>query len=99
LTNIMPGLLSSLKRDGKMPRVEYDVVVDSSEVGAIKPDAKIYEIAEERAGCPPEEILFIDDTRTNIMAAAERGWQILLFDEADPADSLSRVREALELAS
>lgn len=99
LTNIMSGQLSALKRNGSLPDIAYDVVIDSSEVGVIKPEAHIYEIAEERAGSAPEEILFIDDTRTNIMAAAERGWQILLFEDNGSEAALERVREALEPAN
>lgn len=98
LTNIMPGLLSSMRRDGKLPNLQYDVIIDSSAVGAIKPEAKIYEIAQERAGCPPEEILLIDDSRVNLMAAEKHDWRVTWFDDSRVEESTARVREALEPA-
>lgn len=96
LTNIMPGFLSVMFRQGHLPKLNYDAVVDSSEVGAIKPEAKIYEIAAQRAGCPPEEILLIDDSRANLQAAEKAGWHVLWFDDAHPGEAVARVREVLE---
>ena len=96
LTNIMPGLVSAMLADGKLPNVDYDVIIDSSEVGAIKPEEKIYEIAQVRAGVAPEQILFVDDGRTNLMAAERLGWKVLWFDDYRPSESTSRVRSALE---
>ncbi|MEK7599527.1 MAG: HAD-IA family hydrolase [Patescibacteria group bacterium] len=99
LTNIMPGLLSAMRRSGKLPNLNYDAVIDSSEVAAIKPEAKIYEIAAQRAGVDPEEILLIDDARPNLMAAEKQGWHVLWFDDARPEESVERVRAALEPAN
>ena len=98
LTNIMPGQLKAMISSSALPNIEYDVVIDSSEVGVIKPEAKIYEIAQARAGCPPEEILLIDDARTNVMAAEKQGWHVLWFDDARIDEAVDRVREALEPA-
>lgn len=98
LTNIMPGLLSSMRRGNQIPAVNYDSIVDSSAVAAIKPESKIYEIATERAACPPGEILLIDDSRANLMAAERMGWHVLWFDDSHPQESVDQVREALEPA-
>lgn len=98
LTNIMPGLISTMRRDGRLPDINYDVIVDSSEVGATKPDPQIYEIAQAKAGCPPGEILLIDDSQPNIIAAGKQGWNILSFDDARPEESVARARQALEPA-
>jgi FMN phosphatase YigB (HAD superfamily)/DNA-binding XRE family transcriptional regulator len=98
LTNIMPGLLSSMRQRAQLPSVNYDAIVDSSEVGAIKPEAKVYEIAQQRAGVPPEEILLIDDSRANLMAAEKLGWHVLWFDDARPEEAATRARQALEPA-
>ena len=96
LTNIMPGLLSGLKSLDKVPAIHYDAIVDSSELGVIKPEPEIYAIAEERAGVKPSEILFIDDTKANLMAAEERGWHVLWFDYGRPEESVVEIRKALE---
>jgi FMN phosphatase YigB (HAD superfamily) len=99
LTNIMPGLLSSMRRNKQLPDIEYDTVIDSSAVAAIKPESKIYEIAQTEAATPPQEILLIDDSRVNLMAAERMGWHVLWFDDSRPEESVERVREALEPAS
>lgn len=96
LTNIMPGLLSTMRRSGQLPNLTYDTIIDSSEVAAIKPEAKMYQIAQERAAVSPEQILLIDDSRVNLMAAEKQGWHVLWFDDARIEESVERVREALE---
>jgi FMN phosphatase YigB (HAD superfamily)/DNA-binding XRE family transcriptional regulator len=99
LTNIMPGLLSAMRRAGTVPDLQYDAIIDSSEVGAIKPESEMYRIAQERAGVPPEEILFIDDARANLMAAEKLGWHVMWFDDARTEESVARARSALEPAT
>lgn len=99
MTNIMPGFLSAMRRDNKLPDVLYDAIIDSSEVAAIKPEPKMYEIAQERASCPPSEILLIDDSRANLMAAEKLGWHVLWFDDARSEESADSVRQALEPAA
>jgi len=96
LTNIMPGLVNAMRRKGIIPNLSYDSIIDSSEVAAIKPESKIYEIAQERAGVAPAEILLIDDSRVNLMAAERLGWHVLWFDDARPETAVQRVREALQ---
>jgi len=96
LSNIMPGHIESMIERGIIPNVEYDVIVDSSEARAIKPEPEIYEIAEQKAGVQPSEILFIDDSRTNLMASERRGWQVLWFNDFNPKESTERIRSALE---
>lgn len=96
LTNIMPGLVSGLRQRGKIPAIDYDVIVDSSEVGSIKPESDIFEIATRQAGVPASEILLIDDTRSNLNAAEKHGWNVLWFDYARPEESVTLIREALK---
>ena len=96
LTNIMPGFLDALMGRGIIPDVKYDVIIDSSEVKAIKPDAKIFEIATQRSGVKPSEILLIDDSRPNLMTADKAGWHVLWCDDYHPEDTADRVRQALE---
>lgn len=96
LTNIMPGFIDYMQKHQLLPQVHYDVVIDSSKVGAIKPESRIFELAAEKAGCPDDEILFIDDSRTNLMAAGKRGWHVLWFDDYNPEESIERIRETLQ---
>lgn len=96
LSNIMPELIKDLKQRGYVPDLAYDSVIDSSEVKAIKPEPRIFEIATEKASVPPESILLIDDSRANLMAAEQHGWRVLWFDDYRPADSVQRIKTALE---
>ncbi len=96
LTNVMPGVLDALRHRKLVPDVAYDAVIDSSVVGAIKPEAKIYELAEAQAGVSPSEILFIDDSRVNLTAAERLGWRVMWFDDYHAEESAARVRAALE---
>lgn len=98
LTNIMPGFVDVMLQRGLLPNVNYDSIIDSSVVGAIKPEMKIYEAASAKAACPASEILFIDDDRTNLMAAERQGWRVLWFDDYRPEESVARIRDALEPA-
>lgn len=96
ITNIMPGLLSAMKQRGLLPDVGYHAVIDSSEVGMVKPDPEIYTLATDKAEVAPAEILLIDDTHANLRAAEKAGWHALLFDDYRSDESVARVRSALE---
>lgn len=98
LSNIMPGFIDRMIQEGALPRVAYDQIIDSSVEKAIKPEDQIFEIAETRSGVSPEEILFIDDSRSNLMAAERRGWKVMWFDDYRPDESANRARNALEPA-
>ncbi|MGH9487589.1 MAG: HAD-IA family hydrolase [Terriglobales bacterium] len=61
---------------------EFAFRVLSHEVGAVKPEARIYEAAEAAAGCAPEAILYFDDVPGFVAAARARGWQAHTFTGA-----------------
>lgn len=47
----------------------------SYEVGAMKPDHKIYNALEEYAKVDPDNLYFIDDLKENVEHAIDRGWR------------------------
>lgn len=96
LSNIMPGLIDAMMKHDLLPKLKYSAIIDSSVVHSIKPEQEIYQIAQEKAGVPPSEILLVDDSRTNLMAAEHMGWHVMWFDDFRPAESTKRVRDALE---
>lgn len=51
----------------------------SYEVGAMKPDPRIYAAALERAGCLPEECFFTDDMQPFVEAARQAGIDAVQF--------------------
>lgn len=95
LSNIMPGHIEKMLELKILPNVSYDSIIDSSKVGAIKPEQKIYQIAQEKSGVESSQILLIDDSRSNLMAAEKMGWHVLWFDDFRPEESNERVRSAL----
>lgn len=95
LSNIMPGFIEAMRQRKILPDAAYDVIIDSSQVGAIKPERKIYEIATERSKMEPTEILLIDDDRSNLMAAERFGWHVIWVDSYRADDSVERITEAL----
>lgn len=58
-----------------------DIVVSGEEKLA-KPDPAIFALARQRFGLPAGAMLFIDDNRANIEAAARCGWQVHHFADA-----------------
>jgi HAD superfamily hydrolase (TIGR01509 family) len=83
LTNLYPRMWQAIVSAKLTPAVDWDVIVDSSAVACQKPDERIFAIAEQQAGCRPEEIFFTDNLAANVNAAANRGWQTMLYDDTD----------------
>lgn len=104
LSNIMPGLIQAMLDRQLIPRVPYSAIIDSSAVRHIKPEPEMFTLATNNAinnysinySIKPEEILLVDDSRANIMAAEKQGWRVLWFDDYRPNESAARVRDALE---
>ena len=55
----------------------------SYEHGAMKPDAKLYEVVEQQSGHSQSEILYLDDRPENIAAGAARGWRVILQESPE----------------
>jgi len=51
----------------------FDELILSHEIHLIKPDPKTFEYAIQKAGCKPEQIVFIDDGLNNIRSAKQLG--------------------------
>jgi epoxide hydrolase-like predicted phosphatase len=71
----------------------FDVLVISGEIGIRKPDPKIYELAADRLGLPPEEIVFVDDIPHNLEPAEQAG--MATVHHTDPATTIARLEELL----
>ncbi len=76
LTNIIKPVYDIIKQTG-----QYDLfsdVVASCEVGMVKPNKEIYELALKNLGVIPQESIFIDDKIANIRAAEKIGFKTML---------------------
>ncbi len=95
MSNIMPGVVDEMKKKGLIPDLPYSAIIDSSVEHEIKPEKKIYEIAQARSGAQASEILLVDDSRSNVVAAERMGWHVLWFDDYRPSESAKRVKQVL----
>jgi glucose-1-phosphatase len=73
----------------------FDDYVLSYQVGAAKPEAKIYREAIVRAQCDPEECFFIDDLAVNVEAARVHGMDAVQFLSAEQLERELRARGLL----
>ena len=56
----------------------FDGYIFSYEVGAMKPDAPIYEAMEKMCERSGADLIYLDDRAENIAAGAARGWRAIL---------------------
>jgi putative hydrolase of the HAD superfamily len=62
---------------------QFDDFILSYEVGAMKPDPRIYQVAIEHAGCLPEECFFTDDVQSYVEGARRAGMDAVQFRSAE----------------
>jgi glucose-1-phosphatase len=61
----------------------FDQFVVSYEIGAMKPDPRIYQEALRRSGLPASACVFVDDREANVEGAARVGIHALRFESAE----------------
>jgi epoxide hydrolase-like predicted phosphatase len=71
----------------------FDHMIISAEVGAVKPEAKIYQVALEQVGVRPKEAVFVDDFAVNIEGCEKVGIKGILFK--DPNSVLKQLKALL----
>jgi FMN phosphatase YigB (HAD superfamily) len=78
-------------RYGLIPEA-FETLVLSFEVGTVKPDERIFQVAAERAGVAPEDIFYVDDTLGHVEAARRAGFDAVQYTttRALVSDLLSR---------
>jgi epoxide hydrolase-like predicted phosphatase len=72
----------------------FDAFVISAEVGVMKPEPKIFQIALDALEVAPHEAAFVDDTPANVEAARALGMHAILFKV--PARALSDLKEIMK---
>ena len=74
------GMLDRLFTDLGVLR-HFDLVVDSGKVGVEKPDPRIFQVALDRFGVPPERVLHLGDVfATDVLGARAAGIRHALID-------------------
>jgi len=64
---------------GDLPPALFDVLIDSSDVGARKPDPEIFAVLVDRLGVAPADVLLVDDFEENVDGARAAGLQAIHF--------------------
>lgn len=57
----------------------FDVIIISAEVGVMKPDPRIFQIALQALGTQPSEAVFVDDSAHNVEGARAVGMLAIQF--------------------
>lgn len=91
LTNVFRGYYPDFFHRGLVPNLKYKAVVKSCDVGFVKPEPAMYDVATQAARTEPDKILLIDDSKVNVKAARDFGWHAQHFDEHQPQESVNRI--------
>jgi putative hydrolase of the HAD superfamily len=79
----------------------FDSIITSEEMKCAKPSIQFYELAIDKLGCGPEEILYIGDSiKLDMEPAIKCGMQVCLIDRLNAYPKFSRrIKSLSELAS
>ena len=77
----------------------FDVIVDASLTGVMKPDPRAFRGGAEALGLPAEQIVFLDDMPWNAEGARQAGMTAVRVPWDDPAPAIDTARELLRLGS
>lgn len=99
LTNMYPRMFDDIQRRQILPDIVWDHVVDSSVVRLQKPDPEMFAHAQQVAGVPGDQILFVDNSLEHVAAAKAHGWQAYHYDSSDHRQSSQRLADHLKRQS
>jgi putative hydrolase of the HAD superfamily len=91
LTNNVLGGDPRADVDGVMAR--FDHIIESSRVGARKPETRFYEVACETVGVEPEGCVFLDDLGINLKPAKAMGMTTIKV--VDPEQAIAALSDVL----
>ena len=93
ISNAWSGLENLL--NGWRIRDVFDIVVGSGDVGVMKPDARIYQLALDGLQMKPEDAIFVDDFIENITGAQVVGIHAIHFQNTEQA--VEEIKQMLNL--
>lgn len=80
----------------RFPLIElFDVIVDATYTGILKPDSRAYELVLSELDLPREACVFVDDQKKNIEGAEAASLPNVHFDVTRPAESYARALRML----
>jgi putative hydrolase of the HAD superfamily len=91
ISNAWSGLRAFITRKGFVD--VFDHMIISAEVGIMKPDPRIYQLALEELEAKANESVFIDDVLINVAGARSIGMQGIQFSQ--PHEALLEIKNLL----
>ncbi|WP_273498065.1 HAD-IA family hydrolase [Lentibacter algarum] len=76
---------------------DFEVIVDATYTGILKPDARAYEQVLQELGLPAADCVFVDDQLRNIKGAQALGLPVVHFDVMAPSQSYAEALRLLDL--
>lgn len=73
----------------------FDVVVDATYTGILKPDLRAYALVTEALGMSAADCVFVDDQKRNADGGVRAGMRVVHFDVLRPAESFAEARRLL----
>ena len=74
----------------------FDVIVDATHTGILKPDPRAYEDCLAQLGVAPADAVFVDDQWRNVEGARRCGMQTVHFDVREPGASYEQAMQLLQ---
>lgn len=91
LTNMYTNMLNVIYDKDLMPKVKWEIIIDSSIEQTLKPVKKIFDIAQQRAGVAAKNILFVENSKRHVDVAKNLGWQTFYYDSANVEKSSKKL--------
>lgn len=66
---------------------DFDVIVDATYTGILKPDPRAFAFVTDALGLPAEECVFVDDQIKNVRGGQAAGMKCVHFDVTEPGKS------------
>lgn len=76
----------------------FDVIVDATHTGILKPDPRAYTTVTDALGLSATDCVFVDDQKRNADGGVRAGMQVVHFDVLQPAVSFATTRQLLGLS-
>jgi glucose-1-phosphatase len=93
LSNAWDNLRHMLEEHWKIADA-FDEIIISAELGLVKPDPRVYELAYARLAVEPAEAVFVDDFPENVEGARAAGMQAIWFRSSEQVlEELGRMLE------
>jgi putative hydrolase of the HAD superfamily len=69
---------------------DFDVIVDATHSGILKPDVRAYRAVEQALGLPAAQCVLVDDQARNVRGARDAGWHAVALDVRDPGAAFAQ---------